>query len=172
MHYGIPPLTILLDILVQGQYFIQANIHFASLCQHKIWRTNKEFSVPWFHTFAWPFSGPNSEVEELPTCYVIILKNIPELLLKQCMHACLLGFQRAIGALSHTLLDFCPFWTTHKVHCLTLTQEDELIDCYIVSSLFKTVRSGSIRTTMSTLPKVAITFECALWEWPGDMVDR
>ena len=89
--------------IVQGQYFRQTNINFASLYRHKIWRTNKEFSVPWFHTFAWPLSGPNSEVEEFPTCYVIILKNISQLLLKQCMHACLLGFQRASGHLSHTL---------------------------------------------------------------------
>ena len=80
-----------------------------------------------------------------------------------CMHVCWGFWEQLVHFRTH--LDFFPVWTTHKVHCLTLTQEDELIDWYSLLSIQDcVVRPEVIRTTMSTLPKVAIKFVCALWE--------
>ena len=149
--------------IVQGQLFLQANINFASLYQHKICRKIKnsvrhDFILLhdhfWTKQWSWRASHLLSSFSRTFQSY--FWNNA-------CMHVCWGFWEQLVHFRTH--LDFFPVWTTHKVHCLTLTQEDELIDWYSLLSIQDcVVRPEVIRTTMSTLPKVAIKFVCALWE--------
>ena len=133
--------TIGYTYIVQGQYFIQANINFASLYQHKICGQTRNSMRHDFILLHHHFLDQTVKLKIFPLAMSSFSRTLQMYFWNNaCMRVCWASREQLGHFRTH--LDFWPVWTTHKVPCLTLTQEDELIDWYVVSSLFKTVWSG------------------------------
>ena len=115
--------------VVQGQYFRQANINFAISTGIKFGaqiRNSVRHDFIFFHmTIFWTkqWSGRVSH---------LLCHHSQEHFraTSETVHACMSTGLSESNWCTFTHLEFRLVWTTHKVHCLTLTQEDELIDWY------------------------------------------